>query len=122
MDLPLSPCSICPLTSSDYIAKGRFHRITRGTSPALVQHFVLDPLSFSTLSRYELQRYTVICYSKSETLMSVRLRTHSTCHLCVNHSYDPQLPPTSIELRSELSGLIVFDLLGYDLRDLKSSV
>jgi hypothetical protein len=31
----------------------------------------------------------------------------------------PQFSPTSIELRSELSNLIVFNLLGYDLRDLK---
>jgi len=51
--------------------------------------------------------------------MSICLGTHSACHLCVDHSYDAQLPPTSIEHRSELSGLIVHDLLGYDFTDLK---
>ena len=51
--------------------------------------------------------------------MSVRLPPAiyaSTIRMMLNYA---QFSPTSIELRSELSGFIVFGLLGYDLRDLK---
>ncbi len=123
MNLPLSPCSICPWTSSDFIAKGHFHRITRWTSPALVQHFVFYPLSFSTLSLTELQEDIPLYATVNLRLQcrSVYIPTApaiyaSIIRMMLNY---PQFSPTSVELRSELSGLIVFNLLGYDLWDLK---
>lgn len=122
MNLPVSPCSICPLTS-DFIAKGRFHRITRWTSPALVQHFVLYPFSFSSLSVSELQESIPLYATVNPRLRcrSVYVPTApaiyaSIIRMMLNY---PQFSPTSIELRSELSGLIVFNLLEYNLQDLK---
>ena len=125
MNLPVSPCSVCPLTCSDFTAKGCFHRITRETSPALVQHFVLYPLSFSgTFLLSELQEDKPLYATINPRLRcrSVYVPTApaiyaSIIRMMLNY---PQLSRTSVELRAELSSLIVFNLLGYDLQDLKA--
>jgi len=119
MNLPLSLPSYSPfMAESDFYSKGLFHRITRWTSPALIQHFVLYPLSFSTLSLSELQEDTPFHGTPN---LKLRCRSiyvpskpavyASIIRLMLNYS---RFCIISSVLRSELSSLVVYDLLGYD--------
>ena len=116
MGLPLSPPSLLLLrTEGDFQAKARFYRITLTTSSSFIQHLALYPQSFSTLDGSELEEkpphHSTISICKSILVPSRPALYASIIRLLLSY---PKNCATTKVLRSNLSELIGYDLLGLE--------
>ena len=105
------------MTEGDFQAKARFHRITLCTSPSFVQHLALYPQSFSTLDDSELEEKLPSHHSTTSSLCkSIRVPSRPAIYASIIRlllSY-PAYCATTTVLRSDLSELIGYDLLGLE--------
>ncbi|TDL15806.1 hypothetical protein BD410DRAFT_796009 [Rickenella mellea] len=117
MDLPLSPPSRLALkTSGDFAAKGRFHRITQTTLTSCVQHLVLYPLSFSTLSFSETTPESPYHVETSHRCTSIYVPRPPAVYASIIRvmlKY-PRYCATRTVLDSDLSELVGYNLLGLE--------
>lgn len=118
MGLPFSPPSkLLLMTEGDFQAKARFHRITLWTSPSFVQHLALYPQSFSTLDDSELEEKPPSHHSTTSSLCkSILVPSRPAVYASIIRlllSY-PQYCATTTVLRSDLSELIGYDILGLE--------
>jgi hypothetical protein len=116
MGLLLSPPSTLLLrTEGDFQAKARFYRITLTTSPSFVQHLALYPQSFSTLDDFELEEKPPHRFTSS-WCKSIHVPSRPAVYASIIRlllSYPKNCATTKV-LRSNLSELIGYDLLGLE--------
>ncbi|KAH9995175.1 hypothetical protein BJV74DRAFT_769977, partial [Russula compacta] len=114
--LPITPPTKLYLsTEGDFRAKGHYHRITHATSVASVQHLTLYPLSFSTLSRSEMEEkppYHITPSSCQSILVPSPPAVYASI-LRMMLQY-PRFCGTMYTLQSDLSKLIAYHLLGLE--------
>lgn len=114
--LPLmTPSKLELKTGGDFQSEGRFHRITRWTLPASVQHMVLYPISFSTLSRTELEEKKPYHIDPSLCLF-ILVPSEPSVYASILRMMlrYPRYGSTRTILASDLS-----ELIGYHLMDLQ---
>ncbi|KAF9068492.1 hypothetical protein BDP27DRAFT_1421850 [Rhodocollybia butyracea] len=114
LGLPLEDPSTHVISiSGDFDSRGEYYRITRHTSPFLLQYIVIYPQSFATISDAELEETTPShilspCCSKV-FVPTVPAIYASIMRMMLNY---PQHSPTMYQLQSDLSELIGYHLLG----------
>ncbi|KAF8802085.1 hypothetical protein BYT27DRAFT_7113209 [Phlegmacium glaucopus] len=117
LGLPLSPTSTFRTRcDGDFHAKGRFHRITRSTLESSVQHFVLYPLSFSSLDWSEVTQqppYHIRPSAQCQNIFVPRPSAVYASLIRIMLSY-PRYCSTRANLESDLSELIGYHLLGLE--------
>lgn len=114
LGLPLSPpTELDTAVYGDFATCGHFHRLTRYTSSARVQHFVIYPQSFATLfdSELETMKPSHTTSSRCSTVLVPTAPAVYASLLRMMLRYD-QFDPTMPELHSQLSELIGYHLLG----------
>ncbi|PFH47180.1 hypothetical protein AMATHDRAFT_7022 [Amanita thiersii Skay4041] len=117
LGLPVTPPSTFTLqTEGDFQAKGHFYRITHATTPAIIQHMVIYPLSFSTILLSETQE-TFPYHLINPLCHTIRVPSPSNVYASILRmmSQYPRFCPTSTVLRSDFSML-----MGHHMLTLKS--
>ncbi|TDL22820.1 hypothetical protein BD410DRAFT_769812 [Rickenella mellea] len=117
LGLPPSPPSRLALKSTgDFSAQGRFHRITQTTLISGVQHLILYPLSFSTLSFLETTLefpYHVETLHRCTSIYVPRIPAVYASIIRMMLKY-PQYCSTRTRLESDLSELVGYNLQGLE--------
>ncbi|KAJ7063673.1 hypothetical protein C8F01DRAFT_985247 [Mycena amicta] len=109
----LTPTQFEMSVYGDLAVRGYSHRITQSTSSALVQRIILYPQSFSTLADCELETRPPI-HTTSPRCSTILVPTASAVYASILRlmlQYN-QFDPMMYELRSQLSQLIGYHLLG----------
>ena len=117
LGLPLQPTSTFRTRcDGDFHAKGRFHRITHSTRESSVQHFVLYPLSFSSLAWSEVTKQAPYHIRPSVRCPNIFVPRPSAIYaslirIMLNY---PRYCSTRTNLESDLSELIGYHFLGLE--------
>ncbi|KAJ7180718.1 hypothetical protein C8R46DRAFT_985746 [Mycena filopes] len=114
LGLPLSPPTQFETSVyGDFAVRGHSHRITQSTSSGRVQHLIIYPQSFAALADCELETKPP-SHTTSSRCSAVLVPTASAVYASIlrlmlryNESH-----PTMYELRSQVSELIGYHLLG----------